>query len=96
MSSLVHSYARAHKKLGDAARKSGGRLYAGLDVFENEPLAAESMLWDSPRAVITPHVAGDTSLPHTVDRIVDLFLEDFENYCTGRPLLRQVDRLIGY
>ncbi len=73
-----------------------GRLYAGLDVFEKEPLPAESVLWDSPRAVITPHVAGDTSLPHTVDRIVDLFLEDFENYCTGRPLLRQVDRLIGY
>ncbi len=73
-----------------------GRLYAGLDVFENEPLSAESVLWDSPRAVITPHVAGDTSLQHTVDRIVNLFLEDFENYCTGRPLLRQIDRSIGY
>ena len=53
-----------------------GRLYAGLDVFEKEPLPAESVLWDSQRAVITPHVAGDTSLPHTVDRIVDLFLEE--------------------
>ena len=73
-----------------------GRLYAGLDVFENEPLSAESVLWDSPRAVITPHVAGDTSLPHTVDRIVNLFLEDFENYCTGKSLLRQIDRSIGY
>ena len=32
----------------------------------------------------------------SVDRIVDLFLEDFERYCSGKPLLRQVDRLIGY
>ncbi|MBR0515015.1 MAG: hypothetical protein IJK06_12300 [Clostridia bacterium] len=45
-----------------------------------------------PRLIITPHVAGDTTLPHTLDRIVDLFLEDFENYCAGRPLIRMADR----
>jgi hypothetical protein len=28
------------------------------------------------------------TLPYTKDRIVDLFLEDFENYCAGKPLLR--------
>ena len=73
-----------------------GRLYAGLDVFETEPLPPESTLWDSPRLIITPHVAGDTTLPHTLDRIVDLFLEDFENYCAGRPLRRMVNRERGY
>ena len=73
-----------------------GRLYAGLDVFETEPIPADSSLWDCPRLVITPHVAGDTTLPHTLDRIVELFLEDFENYCAGRPLLRAVDRGKGY
>ena len=31
-----------------------------------------------------------------MDRIVDLFLEDFENYCEGRPLNRLVDRTLGY
>lgn len=78
------------------AELQNGRLYAGLDVFETEPLPTDSILWDCPRAVITPHVAGDASLPQTVDRIVDLFLEDFENYCNGRPLLRLVDRAAGY
>lgn len=73
-----------------------GRLYAGLDVFETEPVPPDSTLWDCPRLVITPHVAGDTTLPHTMDRIIDLFLEDLENYCTGRPLKRLVDRSLGY
>ena len=73
-----------------------GRLFAALDVFEQEPIPPDSTLWSCPRLLITPHVAGDTTLPHTVDRIVSLFLEDFENYCSGQPLLRLVDRETGY
>ena len=73
-----------------------GRLYAGLDVFETEPIPSGSSLWKCPRLIITPHVAGDTTLPYTLKRIVELFLEDFENYCNGRPLARLVDRQIGY
>ena len=78
------------------AELRNGRLFAGLDVFEEEPLAQDSTLWSCPRLIITPHVAGDTSLPHTVDLIVKLFLEDFENYCSGRPLARLVDRRTGH
>jgi phosphoglycerate dehydrogenase-like enzyme len=41
----------------DAIR--GGRLAgAALDVFENEPLAADSGLWDEPNVIISPHAAG--------------------------------------
>lgn len=72
------------------------RLFAGLDVFETEPIPPDSTLWDCPNLIITPHVAGDTTLPHTMDRIVELFLEDFGNYCEGRPLKRLVDRTLGY
>ena len=67
-----------------------GRLFAALDVFEKEPLPKEDSLWTCPNLLITPHVAGNMTLPYTKDRIVDLFLEDFENYCAGKPLLRQV------
>ena len=78
------------------AELRGGRLYAGLDVFETEPIPQESTLWSAPRLIITPHVAGDTTLPHTLERIIDLFLEDLDNYCSGRPLARLVDRSLGY
>ena len=69
---------------------------AGLDVFETEPIPPQSTLWSAPRLIITPHVAGETTLPHTMERIIDLFLEDLANYCSGRPLARLVDRTVGY
>ena len=72
------------------------RLQAALDVFEKEPLPADSDLWDCPGLLITPHAAGNMTLPYTRERIVELFLEDFENYCEGRPLLRQVSLSKGY
>ena len=72
------------------------RLYAALDVFEQEPLPVGDPLWDCPNLLISPHVAGNMTLPYTKDRIVALFLEDFENYCAGRPLIRRVDLKKGY
>ncbi|MBR3108933.1 MAG: D-2-hydroxyacid dehydrogenase [Clostridia bacterium] len=74
----------------------GNRLFAALDVFEQEPLPSDDSLWDCPNLLMAPHVAGNMTLPYTKDRIVALFLEDFENYCAGRPLLRQVDLRKGY
>ena len=73
-----------------------GRLTAALDVFEREPLPADDPLWDCPNLLITPHTAGNMTLPYTRQRIVDLFLEDFENYCAGKPLARSVDLRKGY
>jgi len=45
---------------------------------------------------MTPHTAGNMTLPYTVQRIVELFLEDLENYCAGRKPARLVDREAGY
>jgi phosphoglycerate dehydrogenase-like enzyme len=73
-----------------------GRLHAALDVFEQEPLPREDPLWDCPNLLITPHTAGNMTLAYTKNRIVALFLEDFENYCAGRPLARQVNLKQGY
>ena len=73
-----------------------GRLSAALDVFDTEPLPPDSTLWGCPNLLITPHSAGKMTLPHTVNRIAEMFLEDFERYCGGQPLARRVDMSRGY
>ena len=78
------------------AELRAGRLRAALDVFETEPLPADDTLWDCPNLLMAPHVAGNMTLPYTKDRIVELFLEDFEHYCSGAPLARKVDLKRGY
>ncbi len=69
---------------------------AALDVFQSEPLPSDSRLWNTRNLLITPHVAGTFSLDYTLDRNVDLFLEDLNNYAQGRPLSNYVDRKRGY
>ena len=78
------------------AELKNGRLFAGLDVFEKEPLGKDDPVWETPNLLITPHTAGNMTLAHTVERIVEMFLEDLDNYCAGRPLRRLVDRNRGY
>ncbi len=74
-----------------------GRLAgAALDVFEKEPIPADDTLWDCPRLVLTTHVAGNWTLPYTVDTIVKMFLDDFDSYCNDRPMKNVIDRTAGY
>ena len=53
-----------------------GRLRAALDVFEQEPLDADSELWDLPNAVITPHnsFVGDGNRARLFSLIISLSL----------------------
>ncbi|MBM4407845.1 MAG: D-2-hydroxyacid dehydrogenase [Chloroflexi bacterium] len=77
-----------------AALQDGRLRGASLDVFETEPLPADSPLWDLPTVMLTPHVSG------THDRVsrytTDLFLANLERYLAGRPLLNLADRSRGY
>ena len=43
-----------------AALRAGSLAGAALDVFEHEPLAANSALADVPNLILTPHIAGVT------------------------------------
>jgi phosphoglycerate dehydrogenase-like enzyme len=54
-----------------AALQEGTLAGAALDVFETEPLPADSPLWDLPGVLITPHMAG--SSPRYGERLAALF-----------------------
>ena len=73
-----------------------GRLSAGLDVFEREPPEKGDPVWETENLLITPHTAGNMTLGYTVDRIVELFLEDLDRYCAGKAPERLVNRELGY
>ena len=71
---------------------AAGRLWgAGLDVTCPEPLPEGHPLWLQPLALITPHVAGGGHLAATVERIVDIALDNLGRYCAGRPLRNRMN-----
>ncbi|MFC2066354.1 D-2-hydroxyacid dehydrogenase [Chloroflexota bacterium] len=67
---------------------------AGLDVFQVEPLPADSPLWDMPNVIVTPHVGGYS--PHFVEHANRLFMENLRRYLNGKPLLNVFDQTRGY
>ena len=75
-----------------AALDSGHLAGAALDVTVPEPLPAGHPLRGAKNLLLTPHVAGNMTLPYTQRKCVDLFIEDLDNYAAGRPLKRGIDR----
>lgn len=77
-----------------AALKKGKLRGAGLDVFETEPLSADSLLWKMENVMITPHVAGFT--PHYFARAAALLADNLERFIEGRRLKNLYDPRRGY
>lgn len=76
--------------------ENGHLAGAALDVFQTEPLPADNRLWKTKNLLITPHVAGNMTLPYTKDKNVQMFIEDLKNFAEGKPLRYLVDRKLGY
>ena len=72
-------------------RRIGG---AALDVFDKEPLPADSPFWDLDNLLITPHTAGMTE--KLWERHFVQFSENLRRYLAGQPLLHLVDKKRGY
>jgi phosphoglycerate dehydrogenase-like enzyme len=67
------------------ALESGVIAGAGSDVFEREPLPADSPLWTTRNMMVTPHATP--SLPDKTQRSVDMIVENIRRYGAGEPLL---------
>jgi phosphoglycerate dehydrogenase-like enzyme len=79
-----------------AERLRDGRLFgAVLDVFEREPLPADSDLWGVPRLLLTPHVSA-TSPRGYWRRELELFIDNWARFASGRPMRNVVDKQAGY
>src|SRR6476619_1982107 len=65
---------------------------ASLDVYQTEPLPADSPFWTHPKVVLTPHNAADTD-PDEISKYVAQQIARFE---AGGALENLVDRNRGY
>jgi D-2-hydroxyacid dehydrogenase (NADP+) len=72
------------------ALKEGEIAGAALDVFEQEPLPENSPLWSMPNVYVTPHNSG--SSPYSLERAVEVFAKNLEQFVTDGTLLTEVRR----
>ncbi len=69
---------------------------AALDVYESEPLPPDNPLWDMENVLLSPHCTDRTENPDWLDLTMQVFLDNFERYQKGQPLLNVVDKKAGY
>ena len=91
---IINAARGGHQREDDIAKALGdGTLgAASLDVFEVEPLPAESPLWDIENCYITPHIAAISNEASGVR----YFSQIIADHRAGKPLVNLVDRQRGY
>ena len=71
---------------------NGHLACAVLDVFEQEPLPSSHPFWKTENLLVTSH----TSAPSFPQDIAALFIENYQNFISGRQLKYRVDFELGY
>jgi phosphoglycerate dehydrogenase-like enzyme len=67
---------------------------AVLDVFDVEPLPADSPLWQLDNVLLSAHSADHVE--NWVEDAVEFFVEQFSRWRKGEPLRNVVDKHAGY
>jgi phosphoglycerate dehydrogenase-like enzyme len=73
---------------------SGHLAGAALDVFDPEPLPADSPLWNMPNVIISPHSASTADTEN--GKLTELFCTNLKHYLAGEPLLNVLDTELLY
>ncbi|MFE6799347.1 D-2-hydroxyacid dehydrogenase [Paenibacillus chitinolyticus] len=76
------------------ALRKGNLTGAALDVFREEPLPADSPLWEMEQAALTPHIAGNT--PKYVERCAEILFPNIRRFIENKPLINRIDPEHGY
>ena len=66
-----------------------------LDVFDPEPIAPDSRLWNTKNLFITPHVSADDGDAY-ISLTLGLFFRNLRLFIDGNPLLNPVHPDLGY
>ena len=73
--------------------KLGG---AAIDVAEQEPLPEDSMLWDAPNLLVTPHISGNYHMRQIKEMIVEIAADNLKAVMSGGRIKNEVDFQTGY
>jgi phosphoglycerate dehydrogenase-like enzyme len=74
---------------------SSGRIKgAALDVFDEEPLPRNHPFYRMENVLLSPHCADHTS--DWLEQAMRLFIEQYERFRAGQPLLYLVNKKLGY
>jgi phosphoglycerate dehydrogenase-like enzyme len=73
---------------------SGGIAGAALDVFEEEPLPADSPLWDMENVIVCPHMSGDVE--GWESDFAEVFYDNVRRWLRADPLRNIVDKRLGF
>jgi D-2-hydroxyacid dehydrogenase (NADP+) len=69
-----------------AALVDGRVRAAALDCFHYEPLPPDSVFWELPNVLITPHTAGETL--RYEENVLDILVDNLERLWRGERALR--------
>lgn len=71
------------------ALQSGHLSGCALDAVDESELSKDSPLWDMPNVFLTPQYSATS--PLYVDRAIDQFVRNLDNYKTGQPLFNVIN-----
>jgi phosphoglycerate dehydrogenase-like enzyme len=63
---------------------------AALDTHYHYPMPADHPLWRFPNVIMTPHISGSGGCQSYIPRVYDIFVQNLQRYCDGKPLLNEL------